>query len=116
MSKTLIEIARMTEDDARAYLESVLWPNGPFCPHCGGTNPTRLQGTAHRSGVFQCNNKECHQQFTVTVNTVMEDSHIPLNKWLLAFHLLSSSKKGMSSLQLQRELNLGSYRTALRLT
>ena len=69
-----------------------------------------MQGEAHRAGLFQCNN--CGQQFTVTIGTIFEDSHIPLRKWLMAFALLCSAKKGISALQLQRELDLGSYRTA----
>jgi len=69
-----------------------------------------LQGKKHRDGLYQCNN--CREQFTVTVGTVFERSKIPLNKWLLCNHLLCSSKKGFSALQLQRELGLGSYRTA----
>lgn len=111
---TLTQIARMDEDEARDYWESIRWPDGPVCPHCGSTNVTRLKGEAHRAGVLNC--KSCRRQFTVTVNSIMEDSHVPLNKWVLAFHLLCSSKKGFSSLQLQRELELGSYRTALFMT
>jgi hypothetical protein len=68
------------------------------------------KGTKHRDGCFQCN--ACHEQFTVTVGTIFEDSHIPLRKWLMAFALLCSAKKGISALQLQRELDIGSYRTA----
>ena len=87
---------------------------GPVCAHCGAVeNVTRLQGEAHRPGVFQCNN--CHEQFTVTVGTIFEDSHLPLRKWLIAFALLCSAKKGISALQLQRELDIGSYRTAWHL-
>jgi transposase-like protein len=108
---TLNQVSALSEDDARETMERILWPNGPVCPHCGAVeNLTRLQGKAHRTGVFQCNN--CHDQFTVTVNTVFEVSHIPLRKWLMAFALLCSAKKGISALQLQRELELGSYRTA----
>jgi len=108
---TLNQVSALSEDEARETLERILWPNGPACPHCGAVeNLTRLQGKAHRTGVFQCNN--CHDQFTVTVNTIFEDSHIPLRKWLMAFALLCSAKKGISALQLQRELKLGSYRTA----
>jgi len=106
----LIEVARMTEDQARAYLESIRWPDGPICLHCGSKNVSHLEGKKHRKGVIQCN--DCDQQFSVTVNSIMESSHIPLNKWVLAFHLMCSSKKGISALQLQRELGLGSYRTA----
>lgn len=114
MDKTLIQIAQMTEDEARTYLEEIRWPNGPVCPHCGAVKVTRLNGKAHRDGVLKCN--ACLEQFTVTVGSIFESSHIPLQKWVLAFHLLCSSKKGISSLQLQRELGLGSYRTALFMT
>jgi transposase-like protein len=111
---TLNQVSALSEDGARATLERILWPDGPVCPHCGALeNLTRLQGKAHRIGVFQCNN--CHDQFSVTVGTIFEDSHIPLRKWLMAFALLCSAKKGISALQIQRELELGSYRTAWHL-
>ena len=109
---TLLEIARMTEEQAREYLEGLRWPDGPVCPHCQSTDVTRMNGEAHRPGCIQCNNSECRQQFTVTVKSVMESSKVSLVKWVLAFHLICSSKKGFSALQLQRELGLGSYRTA----
>ena len=93
------------EEKAREWLEAQVWPNGPVCPHCGSTDRlTRLEGKAHRVGAFQCN--ECRKQFTVTVGTVCERSKVPLTKWLMAFYLLSLSKKGMSSLQLSRMLGL----------
>lgn len=99
------------EAKAREHLEATRWPNGPECPHCGIVNEaTKLQGKAHRPGVYQCN--ACREQFTATVNTVFHRSKVPLNKWLLASYLMSSSKKGISALQLQRQLGLGSYRTA----
>lgn len=107
---TIIELARLTEDQAREYLEKCRWPNGPVCPHCESMNVTRLYGRAHRPGTIQCN--ECREQFTVKVGSVMESSHIPMVKWAMAFHLICSSKKGFSALQLQRELELGSYKTA----
>src|SRR5690242_12288525 len=111
---TLNKVSALTEDEARETLERILWPNGPVCPHCGAVeNVTRLQGKAHRPGVFQCN--PCGGQFTVTIGTIFEDSHIPLRKWLMAFALLCSAKKGISALQLQRELDIGSYRTAWHL-
>ena len=75
------------EDAAREWLEARIWPNGPFCPHCGeAERVTRLHGKAHRPGLFQCNS--CREQFTVTVNTVCQRSKIPLTKWLLAIYLL----------------------------
>ncbi|MGD9868498.1 MAG: IS1595 family transposase, partial [Hyphomicrobiales bacterium] len=98
------------EDAARAHLESIHWPNGPTCPHCGeAENVTRLEGSAHRPGVVQCNS--CRQQFTVTVGTVLERSKIPLHKWVHAMHLLCSSKKGISTHQLHRMLGI-SYKSA----
>ncbi len=106
----ILDIGRMTDGQARDYLETIRWPEGPVCPHCGSKEVTRLQGEAHRHGCIQCN--ACREQFTVTVGSVMESSHIPLVKWVMAFHLICSSKKGFSALQLQRELELGSYRTA----
>lgn len=101
------------EDAARAHLEGIRWPDGPVCPHCGnadGAKITRLQGKSHRPGLYQCN--ECREHFTVTVGGVMERSHIPLHKWVLAFHLMAASKKGISAHQLYRMLGFGSYRTA----
>lgn len=99
------------EDAARAYFEAQRWPDGkPFCPHCGSVNVHRLAGKSHRAGLIQCN--DCLGAFTVMTKTVMESSHIPLTKWALAFHKMAASKKGISAKQMQRELDLGSYRTA----
>jgi transposase-like protein len=100
----------LTENEARSHLESIRWPHHLACSHCGSVSVTRLHGKKHRPGVIQCN--DCRKQFTVTVGSIMEDSHLSLQKWVLAFHLLCSSKKGFSALQLQRELGIGSYRTA----
>jgi transposase-like protein len=99
------------EDKAREYFEAQRWPNGDaHCVHCGSFNVRRLEGKSHRPGLFQCN--DCLLSFTVTTKSVMESSHIPLTKWALAFHKMAASKKGISAKQMQRELNLGSYRTA----
>lgn len=98
------------EDKAREHLEAQRWPNGPFCPHCGeAENVHRLEGKSHRPGLIQCNS--CLQTFTVTVGSVMERSHIPLRKWVLAFYLLNASKKGMSAHQLHRMLGI-TYKSA----
>jgi transposase-like protein len=99
-------------DKAREHLERLYWPTGPVCRHCGNTDATRitkLAGKSTRPGVLWCN--ECNKPFSVTVGTVMEDSKIPLNKWVLAFHLMASSKKGMSAHQLHRMLGV-TYKTA----
>lgn len=97
------------DDKAREWLEHSRWGASPACAHCGSVNVNRLQGLAHRAGLLTC--RDCNKQFSVTVGTVMERSHIPLPKWVLAFHLLSASKKGMSSLQLSRMLDIG-YKSA----
>lgn len=115
---TLDRITRRfaTDDAARAYLEGVRWPNGPVCPHCRNADPDRIYKLAEnaerkiRPGLYEC--APCRKQFTVTVGTVFEDSHIPLRKWLIAWYLLCSSKKGVSALYIQRALELGSYRSA----
>jgi transposase-like protein len=98
------------EDAARAHLEAQRWPNGPVCPHCGETkNVHRLEGESHRKGLIQCN--VCLKNFTVTVGSVMERSHVPLRKWVLAFYLMNASKKGMSAHQMHRMLGI-TYKTA----
>ena len=93
-----------SDEAARAYLESVLWPDGPICCHCGTINHAYA---TKRPGVFRCASKECRKDFTVTMRTVMERSKIALHKWLQAFHLMCSSKKGVSAHQLHRTLDIG---------
>ncbi len=102
------------EDAARDFLEQKRWANGVVCPHCNETGAYKLTPKADskkavRKGVWKC--KACRKQFTVTVGTIFEDSRIPLNKWLLAIHLLCSSKKGMSAHQLHRSLGI-TYKSA----
>lgn len=126
---SLLEPHFTDEDKAREYLEAMRWPDGPVCPKCG------LVGEAYRivrkektkeqviemlrarkrirkaqKGLWKC--KGCRKQFTVTVDTIFSDSHIPLHKWLLAIHLLTSSKKGMSAHQLMRNLDIKQYKSA----
>ena len=104
-----------TEDDARALLEEIRWGKNcehAACPHCGAMDPYRLTpkaGSKTRQGVWKC--RACRKQFTVTVGTVFEASHVKLVKWWLAIHLLASSKKGISAHQLHRNLHV-SYQTA----
>lgn len=126
---SILEPHFQDEDKAREYLEKMRWPEGVVCPHCG------LLGEAYkikvkektaeeikalkaagkrirkpRKGLWKC--AGCREQFTVTVKSIFEDSHIPLHKWLLAIHLLTASKKGMSAHQLMRMLEIGQYKSA----
>lgn len=129
---SILEPQFTDEDKAREFLEAMRWPDGAICPHCG------LEGEAYRltprvkppveidyqtreeikkqrirkprKGLWKC--AGCRKQFTVTVKTIFEDSHIPLHKWLYAIHLLCSAKKGMSAHQLMRNLGIGSYKSA----
>lgn len=99
-----------SEKAAFKHLEKLLWPEGPVCPHCGScAQPYDLAKT--RIGLKKCREKECRKQFTVRVGTVFESSHIPLHKWMQCAFLLVSSKKGMSSHQLHRTLEV-TYKTA----
>jgi transposase-like protein len=103
------------EDLAREWLEARRWPDGPVCPHCGVIDRAyRLQskpGTVHpiRKGTWKC--RDCRKKFTVTIGTVFAETHIPLNKWVHAMHLMCSSKKGISAHQLHRTLEV-TYKTA----
>src|SRR5438309_726108 len=97
------------EQQARKFLEASRWPNGPVCPHCKKTETvTPFTGKSMGPGWYHCN--DCREKFTVRVGTLYERSHIPLHKWLLATHLIVSSKKGMSALQLSRMLGI-SYKS-----
>ena len=112
-SLTFQQIRHLSDDDARKAFETIRWPEGVTCPRCQGKNI--LAVTGGRTGLYRCT--DCRKaktvdQFTVTVGSIFEDSHIPLGKWLMGFHLVCASKKGVSALQLQRQLELGSYRSA----
>lgn len=102
------------EDSARKHLEMLRWPNGAVCPHCGSNDAHyALDGKSHRPGLWKCS--ACREQFSVTVGTVFERSKIPLTKWLMAVHLMCSSKKGISSHQIHRTLGV-TYKTAWFMT
>lgn len=102
------------DDAAREHLESIRWPEGPVCPHCGCIgNITALNGKRHRPGLYKCN--DCRKQFTVTVGTVFERSKIALHKWFQVVYLMCSSKKGMSSHQIHRMIGV-TYKTAWFMT
>jgi transposase-like protein len=106
MAKSVLSDKRFHDEGAAyAYLESKIWPDGPVCPHCGGFDRiSRMGGKATRVGLLKC--YQCRKQFRVTVGTVFESSHVPLNIWLQAVALLTSSKKGISSNQLHRTLGV----------
>src|SRR5208282_4939649 len=90
------------------WLEHQLWPEGPVCPFCGTVDSATAVST--RPGLYQCNEAECRKQFTVTVGTLFERSHVPLHKWLQAAYLICASKKGMSTHQLHRMIGV-SYKS-----
>lgn len=102
------------ENRAREHFERVNWPDGPICPHCGVIDQaTRMTGKSTRPGLYKC--RACVKPFSVTVGTVFERSHIPLNKWLYAMHALAAGKKGASSHELHRQLGI-SYQSAWFMT
>ena len=104
------------EEAAFAYVEALLWPNGPVCPHCGNADQDRIhkmRGKTTRIGLRKC--YECKGQFTVRQGTVFESSHLPLHLWLQIVHLMCASKKGISTNQIQRMLSC-SMKTAWFLT
>ncbi len=88
------------KESARKYLESRLWPNGVRCPHCGMAEHV----TARKNGYYRCN--QCREDFTVRTGTIFERSHVPLHKWLYAMYLLVTARKGISSLQLSKEIGI----------
>lgn len=118
----LSQIAKNFSDEDAAYqvVERIRWPHGPICPHCGvvgsahyiaptdGPRKTRTGKETYRR-VWRC--EDCKQQFSVLVGTIFEDSKIPLSKWLIAIHMMSAGKNGVSALELQRTLGIA-YRSA----
>lgn len=110
----LAKVAFSDEDAAVELMTRLRWPNGAACPHCGGCDPYTLKpkaqpGRPARRGLFKC--RACRKQFSVTTGSVFEATHVPLSKWLMAIHLMSASKKGMSAHQLHRMLGI-TYKAA----
>jgi transposase-like protein len=117
----LHELSALVADEAKAVelAEKIIWPFGPVCPHCGNTAERgkrvyKLDGVKDkkgrvRLGLWKCG--ACRKQFTVRVGTIFSDSPIPLGKWLLAIHMMCSSKKGVSAKQLERQLGIA-YKSA----
>ena len=105
MSKSTISTFQLFEmfpdqELARTYLEGRLWPNGPRCPVCGLGD--RI--TARKEGFYRCN--QCKEDFTVRTGTIFERSHVPLHKWVYAMYLLVTARKGISSMQLAKEIGI----------
>ncbi len=113
---TLISLAKEYSDEtkARELFESIRWPNGPVCPHCKCDDVYTLKSKETtkrkvRPGLYSC--AACRKPFTATMGTVLEDSHLPLSKWLMAFYILCSSKKSISAHQMHRMLGI-TYKTS----
>lgn len=115
MNDQFMKLAEMTEDEAREMLEHIRWSNGIICPKCGSDKGAyKLESKPEsknqmRPGLYKC--KSCRKNFTVTMGTIFEDSHISLKKWLLATYLMNASKKGISAHQLHRMLDI-TYKAA----
>lgn len=117
----LLNVAKLSEEEAREMIEAIRWADGIVCPKCGSdkgawamkSKPGTKVKNKMRPGVYKC--KDCRKKFTVTVGTIFEDSHIPLNKWLVAIYLMNASKKGISSHQLHRMLDI-TYKSAWFMT
>jgi transposase-like protein len=106
MSQSIISTSHFhNEEAAYTFVESKVWPNGPVCPHCGGTERiSKMQGESTRIGTYKC--YVCRKPFTVKVGTIFEDSHVALRLWLQAIYLMCASKKGISANQLHRTLGV----------
>ncbi|NOT41630.1 MAG: IS1595 family transposase [Alphaproteobacteria bacterium] len=107
MSSELSSPRFHNEVAAYEFVEAHLWPDGPVCPHCQATGDRvgRLAGKTSRAGMRKCYG--CRKTFTVKIGSIFESSHVPLHMWLQAIYLICSSKKGISTRQLQRTLGVG---------
>jgi predicted RNA-binding Zn-ribbon protein involved in translation (DUF1610 family) len=115
----LIDVSKQfaTEEQCLDYIEKMRWPDGKVrCPNCGNDGISRIQRKSEsknkRNRLYQCLESTCMTQFSATAGTIFHDSHLPLTKWFTGIALVLNAKKGMSALQLQRDLGVGSYRTA----
>jgi ISXO2-like transposase domain/Transposase zinc-ribbon domain len=103
------------EKACHEYMEKMRWPEGVRCVTCGCDHVSKFTSSSKKQTVrylYQCLEPTCKQQFTVTAGTIMHDSHLPLRTWFLAVALTCNAKKGLSAMQMQRDLGIGSYRTA----
>jgi hypothetical protein len=114
---SVIDIVRdfPNEETCHDYMETMRWPKGVRCVTCGCDRVSKFTSSSEKQTVrylYQCLEPTCKQQFTATSGTIMHDSHLPLRTWFLAVALTCNAKKGLSAMQMQRDLGLGSYRTA----
>jgi transposase-like protein len=109
MSNAFVAPHFSNDEAARALIESIRWPDGPVCSHCGTIN--HAYPVKGRAGLYRCAEPECRKDFTCTTGTVMERSKIALHKWMMGFYLMNASKKGVSAHQLHRALGV-TYQTA----
>lgn len=102
--KTSFDLIGLVHDEksCRELLEQKRWNGRPICPHCGCIDKGHYK--LKRDGHYKC--RHCRKVFTVTVGTMFEGSNVPLNKWFYAIHLFLSHKKGISSLQLSRDIKV----------
>lgn len=106
MSKSTISTFQLfslfpDNESARVYLEGRLWPSGPVCPDC---KSERISERPARPGFYHCN--ACNFDFTIRTGTIFERSKIPLHKWVYAMYLLVTARKGISSMQLAKEIGV----------
>ncbi len=110
---SFLEVLKWEDGQCREFLEARRWPNGPICPKCGAENPYRIERRARSKNIvsklYRC--RACRKDYTATVGTIFEDSHIPLSKWFAAIYLMAASKKGISAHQLHRQLDI-TYKSA----
>src|SRR3972149_1834789 len=112
-SQSFHDVMRWTDEECRTFLEAQRWPDGPICPKCGEADPYTITRKSATKNVvrtlYKC--RKCRKQFTATVGTIFEDSHIPLSKWFAAIYMMCSSKKGVSAHQIHRSLGV-TYKSA----
>src|SRR5437868_2334594 len=95
-------IAYSDEQVCREYMENMRWNGNPVCPFCSSAKPYKLKD----GKTYRCKNKDCRKDFTVTVGTIFENSKVKLSVWMAAMYLVTAHKKGISSLQLSRDLGI----------
>lgn len=111
--RNLYEVSALTEEESRALLESVRWPDGLVCPHCQGNSISECKSESARPGLYRC--KDCRKRFTVTTGTYMHSTKLSMKQWVMAHAMVVMQPKGIAALQLKKHLGIGSYKCALHL-